>query len=165
MLPQIVPQMLVQLLLIIGFVNAKPQYCTPSNTECWPTANEITTFSSKLDGQLLTPNDTNNTEYLVYVNMTENLLHRNQYPSFIIVINSVSDIQESIKFASSHNIQISIMSTGHSWSGRSTTNSLQINLSQMRSYSVNNTNPNSTTITVETGVRWGEISKLQFLWT
>ena len=47
------------------------------------------------------------------------------------------------------------MSTGHNYSGRNTANnSLQINLSQMTKYSVSDDN---STITVETGLKWGNI--------
>eukprot|EP01084_Bolivina_argentea_P020535 38186_1 len=114
------------------------------------------TFSSKLIGELLT--SSNGSQYDHYVNMTENLLYRNQYPSFIIICADVSDIQQSILFASTHNIQISMISTGHSWSGVSTANySLQINFSKMTKFKVNDTDPNNMTITVETGVLWGSI--------
>ena len=82
------------------------------------------------------------------------------YPSFIILIASHSDVQHCISFASAHNIQVSIQSTGHSYSGRnSANNSLQINLGSMQSYSFNKA-ANPPTITVETGIRWGKIYKL-----
>eukprot|EP01084_Bolivina_argentea_P056183 102860_1 len=90
--------------------------------------------------------------------MTMDLLYRNQYPSFFIICESVQDIQNSVKFASNHNIQISILSTGHSWGGLSTANySLQINLSKMKNYKLSSDN---NEITVETGLPWGEIYKI-----
>eukprot|EP01084_Bolivina_argentea_P165766 287919_1 len=91
--------------------------------------------------------------------MTEDLLYRNQFPSFIVICKNVEDIQKSVLFASFHNIQISILSTGHSYSGRCTANfSVQINLSQMRNYKINkNSNNKIESITVETGLQMGSI--------
>ena len=137
---------------------SKPDYCLPSDTACWPKPSEISDFASTLTGALLTPTDVNDTEYLLYVNMTQNPLHRNQFPSFIVAITNVEDIQSAISFASSHRLQVSMMSTGHSWSGRSTANfSLQINLSGMKHYAVDT---DAWSMTVETGLPWGEIYKI-----
>ena len=127
-LKQIILKIIVYVLYLSHISHSKPNYCLPTDNKCWPTQKEINEFELELNGILLTSNDINNTEYMIYVNMTQNPLYRNQYPSFIVVCESVQDIQESILFASYHTIQISIMSTGHSWSGRSTANnSLQIN--------------------------------------
>ena len=63
--------------------------------------------------------------------------------------------EESILFASKHNIQISIFSTGHSFSGRNTANnSLMINLSKMKNYYIYVTDNDNEIdyITVETGL-------------
>ena len=140
-----------------GCLESKPNYCIPANSNCWPTQSEIDQFGSQIYGQFITKS-LNATKYGIYVNMTQNLLYRNQYPSFFVICKNVSDIQSSILFASKHNIQISILSTGHSWSGVSTANnSLQINLSQMKKYEINNI---SNTITVETGLQWGDIYKI-----
>ena len=57
--------------------------------------------------------------------MTMDLLYRNQYPLFFVVCKSVQDIQNAVKFAANHNIEISILSTGHSWAGLSMTNSTE----------------------------------------
>ena len=119
-------------LLLFTCYAAKPKYCLPSDTKCWPTETEIDELSSSLNGQLVTPSDT--TLYEAYVNMTRDTLYL-AYPSFVIVCLSAQDIQTAVLFASTHNIQISICSTGHSYSGRNTANnSVQINLSKMDKY-------------------------------
>eukprot|EP01084_Bolivina_argentea_P080076 145096_1 len=134
----------------------KPNYCEPSNSSCWPSPTEINTLSQSLNGQLLLPSDG---IYTFYVNMTRDTLYT-AYPSFIAVCLSAQDIQQCVQFASSHNIQISICSTGHSYSGRNVANnSIQINLSNMTKYKLN-LSPKSDTITVETGLQWGAIYEI-----
>eukprot|EP01084_Bolivina_argentea_P165772 287928_1 len=152
---------IVFLVLINGY-NCKPNYCLPTDTDCWPTSSEISDFNSLLNGELFQPSDTDQTNYETYINMTQDLLYRNQYPEFIIVCSDVKDIQNSVLFASKHNIQISIMSTGHSYSGRNTANnSLQIVLSKMRNFKINtNANGDKESITVETGLNLGTIYQL-----
>eukprot|EP01084_Bolivina_argentea_P214351 363913_1 len=147
------------LLLLIDIYQCKPKYCIPTDTNCWPTSSDISNFASELNGELIQPSDT---DYITYINMTQDLLYRNQYPGFIIVCQNVKDIQQSVLFASSHNIQISIMSTGHSYSGRNTANnSLQIVLSKMRNYKINtNSKGEKESITVETGLNLGSIYNL-----
>ena len=77
------------------------------------------------------------------------------YPSLIAVCLTAHDIQAAVSFASSHRIQISICSTGHSYSGRNAANfSVQINLSKMQHYAVAD---DASSITVETGMHWGQI--------
>ena len=133
--------------IVLNCNDAKPNYCVPSNKDCWPTQSEINDFSSSLDGNLIQPSSN---EYQIYVNMTQDTLYRYQYPSFFVICLSAKDIQSSVSFASLHNIQISICSTGHSYSGRNTANiSLQINLSKMTKYQIANDN---NSITVETGL-------------
>ena len=117
---------------IITVAAVKPNYCQPFNMSCWPTTSEINALSQTLNGDLLQPSDGIN--YATYVNMTRDTLYIS-YPAFIAVCLSAQDIQVSIKFAVKHNLQISICSTGHSYSGRNTANnSLQINLSKMQKF-------------------------------
>eukprot|EP01084_Bolivina_argentea_P269841 458715_1 len=151
----------LSILLIVGICSSEqPQYCLPSNMDCWPTQSEISVFSKQLQGSLILK-DMNNVDYKKYINMTQNTLWINQYPSFISVCQSAKDIQTSVTFASSHNIQISIMSSGHSYSGKNTANySLQINLSKMQKYNVHHQDPNNMSITVETGLLWGQIYQI-----
>lgn len=133
-----------------SLVKGKPSYCIPTNVTCWPSADEIKTFTTKLSGQLLFPDSPT---YASYNNVTNP--RTLAYPSFIVVISDVNDIQQSVLFAKSHNIQISIISTGHSYSGANTgNNTLQINLKNMKNYKISD---DRTTITVETGLPWGEI--------
>eukprot|EP01084_Bolivina_argentea_P165767 287920_1 len=144
---------------IMVCIESMPPYCLPSDTHCWPTEPEITTFASKLNGALVT---NTSSDYMHYIDFTEDALYRNRHPSFIIICSNIEDIQQSVSFASFHNIQISIISTGHSCSGRNTANfSLQINLSQLRNYKINkNANNEMKSITVESGLQWGSIYNL-----
>eukprot|EP01084_Bolivina_argentea_P020536 38187_1 len=90
----------VILIFVISFKHidsSQPSYCLPSDILCWPTQPEITDFGSTISGTLLTQNST---QYPLYINMTQNLYHRNQYPSFIILCTTVQDIQKSVSFAS-----------------------------------------------------------------
>ena len=141
----------VSLLLAAG----KPDYCQPGDKKCWPSYAEIRVLYDELDGNLITPTEA--TRYSEYVNMTRDTLYL-AYPSFVVVSHSASDIQTAVIFAASHNIQISICSTGHSYSGRNTANnSLQINLSEMKNWSIPKDN---NSITVETGLQWGSIYEI-----
>ena len=47
-------------LLFAQNIIGQPNYCKPNNLNCWPTSSEISTFASSLDGEFLT---SNNTEY------------------------------------------------------------------------------------------------------
>ena len=138
----------VILAVAIKHVDAKPNYCLPSLAD----ASEIETFSNALDGQLVTVDEPY--IYESYVAMTMDTYYT-AYPSFVAVCFTAQDIQAAVSFASSHRIQISICSTGHSYSGRNTANfSLQINLSKMQHYALA---ADASAITVETGMHWGQI--------
>ena len=100
------------LLTFISLTFSKPNYCTPSNLTCWPTVDEINEFESLLVGDLVQPNNNEDMEYETYVNMTQDLLYRNQFPAFFVIVEDVTDIQNAVKFAAKYNIQISILSTG-----------------------------------------------------
>eukprot|EP01084_Bolivina_argentea_P189040 325228_1 len=153
-----------QILSIFSIINflfytcneAKPNYCIPSDTNCWPKPQEISALSNSLNGQLVT-SSSNPAVYESYIKSGYDALFW-QYPSFIVVCLSAQDIQSAVTFASSHNIQISIYSTGHSYSGRNTANnSVQINLSKMAKYQVAK---DASTITVETGMHWKDIYEI-----
>eukprot|EP01084_Bolivina_argentea_P016876 31526_1 len=133
-------------------VHCKLPYCQPSDN-CWPSQSEINAFSKELDGTLVIQ-DMSNPQYIQLTTTVQNN-YRITYPSFIILISSHSDVQKCVSFASLHNIQITIRSTGHSYSGRfSANNSLQINLSSMQKFSFNK-DISPPTLTIETGMRFG----------
>lgn len=137
---------------------AKPPYCQPSDITCWPNAEEINEFSKQLDGSLILKDMSDQQ----YINLTTKVYNiwTISYPAFIVLISSHQDVQNCVKFASTHNIQLSIQSTGHSYSGRnSANNSLQINLNSIQSYKFD-IDASPPTITVETGLRWGKIYEL-----
>eukprot|EP01084_Bolivina_argentea_P011836 22160_1 len=139
-------------ILIIQCLSLLP-YCQPSNSTCWPTQQQINTFTSTLDGSLIAKN-MNDSKYLQYVHKQQNALYIT-YPAFIILCKSHKDVQLSVNFSASHNIQISVISTGHDYAGRnSANNSLQINLASFQSYKLNKDN---LTITVESGLQWWPI--------
>ena len=66
--------------------------------------------------------------------------------------NTSNDIITAIKFVKSHNLELSILSTGHSYTGRSYGKynfSFQINLSKHKYLSISN---DYNTVTAETGL-------------
>eukprot|EP01083_Nonionella_stella_P211833 765495_1 len=141
--------------LVVSF--AGQPYCKP-NESCWPDAEHISTFASQFEFDEFVYQNFSSSKYIGLVNQTQNILLR-QYPSWIILCKSSKDIQNIITFASTYNIQISIISTGHSYSGINTANnSIQINLSLMNNHKFNlSTQANKSTITVETGMQFEEI--------
>ena len=137
-------------------IGRKPYYCKPSKN-CWPSTTEVDEFNSSVQGSLITE-DNNQAQYN---ELTTGFNRRTvQYPAWVLIAQNATDIQNGVAFAKTHNVQISVYSTGHSLSGRNTGNhSLMIHLSQMKGYSFNDdTNP--TSITVETGLKWSEIYPL-----
>ena len=124
--------------------------------DCWATTSEFEEFSKTLNGQIIYKNLWDDI-YIKYVYKTQNVLYT-AYPSWIILCVSHNDVRQSVLFSKSHNIQISILSTGHSYNGANTANnSLQINLSQLKSYLINK---NELTMTVETGLQRRLIYKI-----
>ena len=106
-----------------------------------------------MEGDLITRNFTD-PSYQKLIDLQKDLLYT-QYPSLIVECNTHSDVQKSVSFAAKYNIEISVISTGHDYASRNSANdSLQINLSGFKDYSINDT---ASTITVETRLLLGEI--------
>ena len=141
----------------IWMINGKT-YCQP-NDPCWPTLTEINGLNDTLNGLLVGYDMTNGSEYMNLVSLSQNLIYFG-YPSWIVNCHTPDNIQNAIIFAKEHNIQIAILSTGHSYSGRNTgNNTLQLNLSNMKKYEFND---ELKAITVQTGLQWGNIYELVY---
>jgi len=137
-----------------GHVNAdRPDYCSPANSSCWPTTSQVSALNHSLLGQLYdASSDPRMYDPLI---KTFNLRWMNQFPAWVIAVQDTSDVQAGVTFASDHKIQLAISSTGHSFSGRNTANnSLMINQMSRKAYSISD---DKSTITVQPGLRWGEI--------
>lgn len=62
----------------------------------------------------------------------------NMKPGIIAMVRSVGDIQKALQFSRQHKLRVTIRSSGHDYSGRSTwTNSLNINLAEMNGIMTN----------------------------
>ncbi len=139
--------LLLVFLVLATCKGERPDYCEPEDKNCWPTQDDINSFSQSLKGQLLTKD---NPDYFTHMNgfNTRTI----QYPAWIIVLSNAEDIQKGVKFAINHHLQISMYSTGHSFSGRNTwNNSLMLNFQNMKGYQFNGDPIDPTSITVETG--------------
>ena len=84
-----------------------------------------------------------------------------RYPIVHVVCKTVDDIQNAVTFAKTHNLRVTIKSTGLEFYGRSSAHgSFSINLKEMNEISVN-TAPTERSeygeITVQTGATYGEI--------
>lgn len=79
------------------------------------------------------------------------------------MVKSKEDIQLAVLFARKYNLRVTIRSSGHDYSGRSTRDgSMNINLSQMKDYEVNldSSRHASGELKVQTGLQWIEIYTL-----
>ncbi len=128
--------------------------CNPSNITCWPTNEEINRFTHSLTATLLIPTSNEYSKYCT----PKNLLITTR-PYFIVVIESSvnikQDIIKSIIFTKEHDLELTIFSTGHSYTGRSSgiyNYSLQINFKNYKRVSFNTNNDlNETIMTATTG--------------
>lgn len=126
-------------------------YCEPGQ-QCWPTFQQFISFSTSLDGDAFFPSDKNYSDVDV---MYDTRLTR--MPYVIAMVESTADIQKCIFFAKTHNMRLSIRSSGHDYIGRSTAdNSIQIYTKRMKKITINlNSTRNAAgEITAETGNTW-----------
>ena len=78
-------------------------------------------------------------------------------PYVIAMVESTADIQKCIFFAKTHNMRLSIRSSGHDYIGRSTAdNSIQIYTKRMKKITINLNSARNAAgeITAETGNTW-----------
>ena len=133
-------------------------YCMP-NQACWPTEDELKTFSSGLDGEVITPSSPRYDD--------ESLINNRRFilqPGLIVEVASAEDVVSSLGFAREHNIRVTVISTGHDYDARNSGDgTLQISLKQMKRMSVVDGEGNTAFIRVETGLTWGEVHLFLYL--
>ncbi|KAL4224742.1 hypothetical protein ACF0H5_015439 [Mactra antiquata] len=141
----------------LGSSHAADGYCCRKES-CFPSKTQIDNFEATLDGRVVMDSDN---EYEAATLMYNTV--RQMYPSIVAMVNSVGDIQKAILFAREHNLFVTVRSSGHDYSGRSTANnSLNINLSEMKDYEVKTDSSRSSSgeLKVQTGRTWIEIYEL-----
>eukprot|EP01084_Bolivina_argentea_P230062 388127_1 len=132
-------------------VDCRKPFCTPSNSSCWPTQQQLSNFSATISGELLQSSDPLFNETTAMKNTLITMR-----PTFVLlpsIDDTINDIFKSITFIQKHNLLLSIYSTGHSYTGRSSglyNYSFQINFSKHTRIVYDNTET-PTTVTVETG--------------
>ena len=84
-----------------------------------------------------------------------------RYPIVHVVCKTVEDIQNAIRYAQTHNLRVTITSTGHETWGRSSAHgSFSINLMEMKQISVDVATTERSKygeVTVQTGLKFKEI--------
>jgi len=116
-------------------------YCTP-NTDCWPTLEQWESLEGRLTGQLHSLATVNynavckahgdnsfgisasgNGSCMQYHDCSKEFCDGKSdvwnIPSYSVEAKTVEDIQEAIKFANTHNLEVTVKTSGHSYSGSS----------------------------------------------
>ena len=131
------------LLIVVGRAAG---YCTPSNTTCWPSAEQWGALSASLGDDKLTlveasdysetceslPTSSDSAWKLVRHGNGICMQHHNcareecvvgdswDLPAYTVRAETVGDIEAALVFANEHDISVSVKATGHSYSGSST---------------------------------------------
>ncbi|XP_064613369.1 uncharacterized protein LOC135477143 [Liolophura sinensis] len=123
---------------------------------CWPSNAEFVSLNTSLDGTILRPRDAG---YSDHTHLRNKL--RSRSPGAVVFPRSVADVQRAVLFAREHNLRVTVVSSGHSFNGKSTADgSFQINLSRLRRIHmdpIDTNSPTSESVTVEGGVSWGDV--------
>ncbi|KAK7484360.1 hypothetical protein BaRGS_00024365 [Batillaria attramentaria] len=156
--------MLWLLLVIVPLAAAqtfpkRQQYSIPTRVfpgmQQFPSRDEFYALDAEFDGDIIVPEDER------YPNESRVYNVRCQaMPEVIFKVGSISDVQKVLLFAKKFNLLVTILSSGHSFTGRSTHDgSIQIDLREMKGRKINlNSDRNAAgEITVETGNRWLEV--------
>ncbi|XP_045158878.2 uncharacterized protein LOC123524621 [Mercenaria mercenaria] len=129
--------------------------CCPGS-KCFPSQKDLSDLHNSLSGRVILPDFT---EYFEQAYMYNSYDQR--YPSIIVMVHSKEDIQKAIIFARNFNLHVTIKSSGmqsrSTWDG-----SFNINLSEMKNYSVNidsDRHPDGE-IKLQTGLTWLEVYHL-----
>ena len=139
-------------------VEGKNSYCQYEQS-CWPKDAELKAFSDSLDGFMITPNS-----FLYPSFYPINNRRIIQYPGIIVEVASEKDVVLSLQLARSHNIRVSVISTGHEYDGRNSGNStLQLSFRAMKRKSLVDLGGGESAIRVETGNTWGDVHEFLFV--
>ncbi|KAL5009961.1 hypothetical protein ScPMuIL_012266 [Solemya velum] len=144
----------VYLLIVLLKATLVESFCYPSEA-CWPTGGAIATFKNSLTGSIVQRGDAKYEQLVVMKNA-----RTTKYPTLMVLVKSTEDVQKSIRFARTHDVRITIQSSGHDFIGRSTDDfSLQINMAEMKDIAVDLSSARHSDgeITVDSGCSWKEI--------
>ncbi|KAL5020890.1 hypothetical protein ScPMuIL_000045 [Solemya velum] len=144
----------VYLLVVIVEVTVVESFCKPSEA-CWPTSGTIAAFENSLTGSIVERGDAKYEDLVIMKNA-----RTTKYPTLMVLVKTTEDVQKSIRFARTHDIRITIQSSGHDFIGRSTDDfSLQINMAEMKDVAVDLSSARHSDgeITVGSGCSWKEI--------
>lgn len=131
--------MIITSFIVVGYVECRKEYCTQNST-CWPDTSVWDAFAKSLTGKL---HKLHLYDYKVCEDQGSdafkiaNISYCMQYhdcskefcdpeskvlnvPAYSAEVKTVSDIQKAISFANTHNIAVTIKTSGHSYSGSST---------------------------------------------
>ena len=124
-----------------SFKRGGSPYCQPGQ-DCWPTQEEVATFSSSLTASSSDPGDCLGLPTFCSVDQPGDPVLNLWYPEapeyvtpyqlanlrnhvadgvmayFVVIARNESDVVEAVKFATSHNLGISVISTGHDFNDR-----------------------------------------------
>jgi len=117
------------------------QYCKPENVTCWPTAQQWQELDSTLTGKLhqlvsteyatceqqgddaFNISKTGNGACMQYHDCSKEFCDGNSdkwnIPSYSAEVVTVADVQNAIAFANKHNLEVTVKTSGHSYSGSS----------------------------------------------
>ena len=146
-------------------------YCEPSDA-CWPDASAWASLNATVDGQLSSPFAQRepglfeNASYLVYPNWRHAEGHTDSplaLPALAVTALSQEHVSATVRFAAQHHLRLSVKSSGHTYTGRSTAaNSLLLSLRQMTGIQFHDafddgcgTNSSPPAVTVQPGVTFG----------
>ena len=158
------------LLCVVSTWGLIAAYCEPGNP-CWPSPEEWQEFNTTVQGHLACPAN-HTAQYvfsanMVYPNWQHELGHTNSplaLPVYAVAATEPADVVAAVKFAAAHHIRLSVKSTGHSYTGRSTAaDSLLVSLRDMQQMKYRDSfddgcgTPATPAVTVEPGVTFGKL--------
>jgi FAD/FMN-containing dehydrogenase len=140
------------LVYIFFLIFAGSAWCYPFSLpgdKNWPTPLNFLDFKKRISGQVSFRGDSD------YAPHTWNRLTNTPKPAVIVKPISSNDVIEALKFALTHNIKLSVQSTGHHQDYRNIAdNSVHLDMSTMNAKSIDK---EKRTLTVGPGNNWRQI--------
>ena len=125
-------------LLLILQLTTTTSLCLPTNNTCWPPLSKWNILNTTINGSLSSPSQTwyKTATNMVYPNWQHIQGHTSSplaLPTYTVTATHNDEIVATVKFAYVHNIRLSIKSSGHSYTGRSTAaNAILLALGEMK---------------------------------
>ena len=177
----------VVLLCYLGFASSSPPYCQPGDT-CWPSQEEVETFASTLSPVPENDEECMGLPTFSSVEQQGDPILNSWYPEapeeitpyqlanfrnkvaddlfgyFVVIARNESDVVKTVQFATSHNLGLSVFSTGHEFNDRnagSGANSLLIRTTCLRTVEFDLEDKNrfdhpDGSVRLGSGMTWGE---------